>query len=287
MSDRPRNLLFLAFDVMAETTLSSAARTVFKELANRADDNGECFPKAETIACHTGLNPKTVWRALAELKDADWISRTSRRRPKAGYLKTSNLYRINVERLRAPMTQKRVIGTEGLCTENGTKLCTENGTVTTHSNLPPGGESGVVSPSASSPPPGGDSPSAPTIHERVAAAFLTACEELRRRRPRRPTTADVTVALEAFEGDEARLEEHYRGALSDVPREGHDGWRSLNLRTIVTTWELREPRTAGAPRRTARTTKTTPRGIHPKTGMPSPRDTPEERTIRIPLGGAT
>src|SRR5262252_9431742 len=49
--------------------LGGAATSVLRDLADRADDSGVCWPKVRTIVEDTGLDRRTVQRALRRLEE--------------------------------------------------------------------------------------------------------------------------------------------------------------------------------------------------------------------------
>lgn len=73
MSNR---LLSLAWKV----PVSAMAKLVLVRLADRADDQGHCWPSIASLARDTGANDRTVQRALRTLRDAghvDWMAGNS------------------------------------------------------------------------------------------------------------------------------------------------------------------------------------------------------------------
>ena len=79
----------------ASADLSAAALRVLIYLyACANDDTGQCFPTKKTIARETGLNSRTVRRAIEELEAAELIQ-TEHRLDAAGD-PTSNLYTVRL-----------------------------------------------------------------------------------------------------------------------------------------------------------------------------------------------
>lgn len=62
------------FDMDVE--MSASAHSVLVVLCRHANVAGECSPATARIAKETHLNPRTVMRALKELKQGAWISST-------------------------------------------------------------------------------------------------------------------------------------------------------------------------------------------------------------------
>lgn len=55
--------------------LSHKAVSVYCYLANRADENGECFPAVRRIAEDLSIDKSTVYRAFKELEKHDLLER--------------------------------------------------------------------------------------------------------------------------------------------------------------------------------------------------------------------
>lgn len=66
-------------------------------LADRADDNGFCWPGIENLMVKTSQSRASVFRALKELEAAGWIKRANRYRD--GH-RITNIYRIDLIKLR-------------------------------------------------------------------------------------------------------------------------------------------------------------------------------------------
>lgn len=72
--------------------LPTMARFVLLVLANRADENGYCWPGIADIQKRTGLSERAVQRALKLMKDAGLLEVTAQYRADGGC--RSNLYRL-------------------------------------------------------------------------------------------------------------------------------------------------------------------------------------------------
>lgn len=72
---------------------STPARLVLVALADRADDDGELWPKVEWVAEKVALGKSTVRKHIAALEDAGLLKREERARPTDGG-QTSNLLRL-------------------------------------------------------------------------------------------------------------------------------------------------------------------------------------------------
>lgn len=72
-------------------------RFVLLSLADRADDNGYCWPSFADIAKRTGYTKRTVINAMSKLETDGWI--TSEVRYKHGKARTSNGTHLNAKRL--------------------------------------------------------------------------------------------------------------------------------------------------------------------------------------------
>lgn len=66
--------------------------SVYCYLCDKANKKGECFPAVSTIAGDLHISRRTVFRALADLKNAGLLVRVKRHRTYGGL--SSNLYRI-------------------------------------------------------------------------------------------------------------------------------------------------------------------------------------------------
>lgn len=59
-----------------DVEMNASAHSVLVVLCRHANDAGECSPTTALIAKETHLHPRTVMRALKELKQGAWISST-------------------------------------------------------------------------------------------------------------------------------------------------------------------------------------------------------------------
>lgn len=75
--------------------LSHKAVSVYCYLANRADENGECFPAVRSISADLSLSPSTIFRAFNELEKHDLLEITHRYHFLGG--QRSSLYKIKGE----------------------------------------------------------------------------------------------------------------------------------------------------------------------------------------------
>ena len=60
--------------------ISHRALSVYTYLADRANENNECWPSIKTIAADTKLSPSTVRRAIKDLKNLNLITTKQRKR---------------------------------------------------------------------------------------------------------------------------------------------------------------------------------------------------------------
>lgn len=67
------------------------AKLVLIDLANRANDDGECYPSVATIAKRCGISDRAVTNKIKYLVENGWVERTNR---SIDGIKTSNLYRL-------------------------------------------------------------------------------------------------------------------------------------------------------------------------------------------------
>ena len=75
--------------------LSHKAVSVYCYLANRADENGECFPAIRRIAEDLKFSKTTVYRAFKELEKNDLLEISHRYHVQGG--QRSSLYKIKGE----------------------------------------------------------------------------------------------------------------------------------------------------------------------------------------------
>ena len=87
--------------IYADTELPHRCKTVYiylKDradyiyLKDRADPSGSCWPGIKTIAADLGLSRSTVKRALNELVQMGYLTKSARYRSNGSH--TSNLYRL-------------------------------------------------------------------------------------------------------------------------------------------------------------------------------------------------
>ncbi len=72
------------FDKIYKQDLPHRAVAVYCYLYERANENGECWPAIDTIACEIKLSRSTVKRAIADLKRTGFIETEQRYRTKGG-----------------------------------------------------------------------------------------------------------------------------------------------------------------------------------------------------------
>lgn len=108
----------------------STIKLVLLSLADRACEDGECFPSVERIEADTGLNRKTVIKATKELENLGAILDTGKRK---GATQRVKVYKLNLSKETVPKTesfQKRNHSKNGTLnsTKNGTLNSPKNGT---------------------------------------------------------------------------------------------------------------------------------------------------------------
>lgn len=86
------------WDGCASTGMKISKVAIMARLADFSSDEGICWPSVETIARQIGAGVSTVRTALSELEKEGWISKQQRRN---GNRNASNIYQLNVEKLRA------------------------------------------------------------------------------------------------------------------------------------------------------------------------------------------
>lgn len=82
-------------DFLYRTELSHRAVAVYIYLADRTNENNECWPAIPTIASDLKLSPSTVRRGIRDLKKAGLLETEQRYRMKGG--KSSLLFRLKTE----------------------------------------------------------------------------------------------------------------------------------------------------------------------------------------------
>lgn len=78
----------------AQRTGSGTTHSVLAYLAERANDDGECWPSVDLIADETEFGRRTVIRALGTLADGGWLTVTRTGK--------SNVYRLAIGARAAP-----------------------------------------------------------------------------------------------------------------------------------------------------------------------------------------
>ena len=94
------------FKAIRSSNLASNERYVLFILNSYANENGECWPSVDIIAKGTGLNKRTVFRCLAELKAIGLVSLYENPNGK------TNVYKIHYEKIHSD-TQSRVTKRHG------------------------------------------------------------------------------------------------------------------------------------------------------------------------------
>ena len=82
-------------DFLYLTELPHRAVAVYIYLADRTNENNECWPAIPTIAADLKLSPSTVRRGIRDLKKAGLIETEQRYRKKGG--KSSLMFRLKTE----------------------------------------------------------------------------------------------------------------------------------------------------------------------------------------------
>ena len=82
-------------DFLYRTELPHRAVAVYIYLADRTNENNECWPAIPTIASDLKLSPSTVRRRIRDLKKARLLATEQRYRKKGG--KRSLLFRLKAE----------------------------------------------------------------------------------------------------------------------------------------------------------------------------------------------
>ena len=78
--------------IYADHLLPPRAVSVYMYLKDRAGSAGSCWPEIKTIAKDMNLSRSTVKRALADLEQHGYITKSPRYRPNGS--NTSNLYTL-------------------------------------------------------------------------------------------------------------------------------------------------------------------------------------------------
>lgn len=82
-------------DFLYRTELPHRAIAVYIYLADRTNENNECWPAIPTIAADLKYSPSTVRRGISDLKKAGLLETEQRYRKKGG--KSSLLFRLKKE----------------------------------------------------------------------------------------------------------------------------------------------------------------------------------------------
>lgn len=82
-------------DFLYRTELPHRAVAVYIYLAERANENNECWPAIPTIAADLKYSPSTVRRGIRDLKKAGLLETEQRYRKKGG--KSSLLFRLKAK----------------------------------------------------------------------------------------------------------------------------------------------------------------------------------------------
>ncbi len=82
-------------DFLYRTELPHRAVAVYIYLADRTNENNECWPAISTIAADLKLSPSTVRRGIRDLKKAGLLETEQQYRKNGG--KSSLLFRLKAE----------------------------------------------------------------------------------------------------------------------------------------------------------------------------------------------
>lgn len=82
-------------DFLYRSDLPHRAVAVYIYLADRTNENNECWPAIPTIAADLKLSPSTIRRGIRDLKKAGLLETEQRYRKKGG--KSSLLFRLKKE----------------------------------------------------------------------------------------------------------------------------------------------------------------------------------------------
>ncbi|GKX50583.1 helix-turn-helix domain-containing protein [Budvicia aquatica] len=85
------------WDGCADSGMKTTKVAIMARIADFASDEGIAWPSVETIARQVGAGISTVRGIIAELAEDGWLSREQRRK---GNRNTSNLYQLNVDKLK-------------------------------------------------------------------------------------------------------------------------------------------------------------------------------------------
>ena len=116
---------------LSKEQVTSTEKYILLSMADRANENHECWPSKERLSKDTLLDRKTIFSAILSLENKGIITKTGR---KAGKLKRTDIYRLNGVKGREDEenSNRTENGTTKDCTisnrtENGTVNRTENG----------------------------------------------------------------------------------------------------------------------------------------------------------------
>lgn len=120
----------MSIDVMnlvwRSTLEGSSKRFVLLALADRADDDGYCWPGVKTLVEKTGLSERTVHRVISELAASRLLLREERRTQRGG--SDTNGYWINLEALQGMQRpRKSTRGRHPLAATGGGAMVTPPG----------------------------------------------------------------------------------------------------------------------------------------------------------------
>lgn len=90
------------WDGCAQSGMKLSEVVIMARLADWCNDEGVCWPSVETIARQIGAGESTVRNAIGKLVKAGWLSRRQRR---LGNRNASNVYQLNVAKLREAASQ--------------------------------------------------------------------------------------------------------------------------------------------------------------------------------------
>ncbi|WP_140921048.1 conserved phage C-terminal domain-containing protein [Limnobaculum xujianqingii] len=85
------------WDGCASSGMKTMKVAIMVRLADFSNDEGVCWPSVDTIARQIGAGRSTVITAINELMKEGWLTKQERRK---GQRSATNIYRLNVEKLR-------------------------------------------------------------------------------------------------------------------------------------------------------------------------------------------
>lgn len=106
------------FRLPRDATVNCGQRFVLLALADAANDDGWCWPYAETVAAKTGMSAGQARRYIAWLRINGWLERERTKRDSGQY--GGNRYRLNVDRIEQsavipPIAHQRAVLTDTPC----------------------------------------------------------------------------------------------------------------------------------------------------------------------------